>query len=518
MTPDSTLIPVEIPANVPSTAGMTTKVVKGSLWTLSGQILPLFVSVITTPFVIRMLGAEGYGVLILVGLIPTYFAFADFGMSLASTKFASEAYAAGDLEKEAQVVRTAALIAFLASLPVAALIFIFSATAAALFNVPEHLQPQAALALKISSATFVINFLNAVFNTPQLTRLRMDLNTFVNSGIRVFGTLAVPFVIYYGGGIVGAVTVLLITSVAVLIGHLIVSGRLLGELFGFSLDSKAFRPLLKFGGGLVISGIAAVLLVNLEKLVLTRMTSVETLAHYSVAFTFASMATLFSGAMLQSLIPAFSQLLAPDKRLQLESLFSRALRANVIGMLPVLTFLFVIARPLFTVWAGEEFGRESTLPFYILLGGLFFNILAYVPVSLIMASGRTDLLAKLYWIELFPYIGLIAVLTLKFGAAGAALAWSIRVIADAVLMGRLSKQTAGISFYIFKGKAAAFGVAIMMLLPPVIVSAATHDLSIWPFLLLPASIALYCLFAWKKFLDTDERLWLTNKFQLAFRS
>ncbi|MBK7801073.1 MAG: oligosaccharide flippase family protein [Chloracidobacterium sp.] len=119
---------------------MTTKVVKGSLWTLAGQVAPLGVSLFTTPFVIRLLGSEGYGVLILVGLIPTYFAFADFGMGIASTKFASEAYAAGDSEKEARTVRTAALIALIVSLPVAAAIFIFSNAAIAAFNVPAHLQ------------------------------------------------------------------------------------------------------------------------------------------------------------------------------------------------------------------------------------------------------------------------------------------------------------------------------------------------------------------------------------------
>jgi hypothetical protein len=32
----------------PSTAGMTTKVVKGSLWTLAGQVAPLAVSLVTT--------------------------------------------------------------------------------------------------------------------------------------------------------------------------------------------------------------------------------------------------------------------------------------------------------------------------------------------------------------------------------------------------------------------------------------------------------------------------------------
>ena len=43
----------------PSTAGMTTRVVKGSIWTLAGQVLPLFASLVTTPLIIRMLGSEG---------------------------------------------------------------------------------------------------------------------------------------------------------------------------------------------------------------------------------------------------------------------------------------------------------------------------------------------------------------------------------------------------------------------------------------------------------------------------
>src|SRR5690606_33735012 len=108
-------IKIEPAAVRPTMTGMTTRVVKGSLWILAGQVAPLAVFLLTTPFTIRLLGAEGYGVLILVGLIPTYLAFADFGMSMASTKFGSEAYAEGDEEKEARIVRTAALIALMSS-------------------------------------------------------------------------------------------------------------------------------------------------------------------------------------------------------------------------------------------------------------------------------------------------------------------------------------------------------------------------------------------------------------------
>ena len=232
--------------------------------------MPLGVSLFTTPFVIRLLGSEAYGVLVLVILIPSYFNFADFGMSLGSTKFGSEAYAKGSEKEEGEVVRTAALISFCASLPIAVLIFILSFSIVEWFKVPAHLQSEASLALKFTSIAFVLNFLSGIFNTPQLSRLRMDLNTLVNAGFRVIGLAATPIILYLGGGIAGALFSLMIASFLTLIGHLFISSRLLKELFRFSINRKIIRPLLKFGGALAISGIAAILLVNLEKLVLAR--------------------------------------------------------------------------------------------------------------------------------------------------------------------------------------------------------------------------------------------------------
>ena len=490
---------------------MTTRVVKGSLWTLAGQVAPLAVSLVATPFVIRMLGSEGYGVLILVGLIPTYLGFADMGMSIASTKFGSEAYAAGDAEREARTVRTAAVIALAAALPAAAAIAIFSGRIAVMFNVPEHLQAEASLALKVAAGTFVLNFLNAIFNTPQLARLRMDLNTLVTSGFRMAGIIATPIVIYLGGGILGAVTVLFMAALATLLGHLWVSGRLLPQLFDLSIDRNLIRPLLKFGGALAISGIAMVLLVNLEKLVLAKATTVATLAHYSLAFTLAIMATMFSQAMIQSLIPAFSQLLDPENREQLQALFSRSMRLIVIALIPTLAFLFVAAKPIFLYMGGEEFGRESTWPFRILLFGLLFNVLAYTPYSLLIASGRSDLFAKLYWAELLPYIGLIAILTTRYGAYGAAAAWSIRVIADASIIGWLANRSTGISFAAFKGNGLGFLLTALLFLPPVVIGAFLGEHYLWLLLAFPLSLAIYSLVIWNQFIEVAERSWISSR-------
>lgn len=491
---------------------MTTKVVKGSLWTMAGQVLPLIASFISIPFIIRFLGSEAYGVLVLVTLIPGYFIFADFGMNLASTKFGSEAYAEGARRREGEVVRTAALIAFLSSLPVAAGIFLFSFPIVAALKVPEYLQNQASAALKITAVTFVLTVLASVFNTPQLARLRMDLNTFINTGGRLLIPLAVPLILYFGGGIIEAVTVALIAGCFILAGHILVSGNLLKELYQITINRNLIKPLIKFGGGLALSGVAAILLVNLEKIFLSSLVSVKSLAYYSVAFTFASTAGMFSASMIQSLVPAFSQLLAPERRSQFDALFSRGIRVNLIWLLPAMMFLFVIARPFFTFWAGEEFGRESTLPFYILLSGLFFNILAFIPHSSITAFGRTDIFAKLYWIELVLYVFAVILLINSYGIIGAAAAWSLRVIVDAFIIIWLAKRIVGVSFNFFKH----FGslvIGFLLLLPPMIFAAVYDNFSLWLIILTPLSIILYSLLMWKTFVLPEEKEWLKNRLQ-----
>jgi len=377
-------------------------------------------------------------------------------------------------------------------------------------NVPAHLEDEATVALRIAAATFVINFLNMVFNTPQLTRLRMDLNTLVSAVPRILGAVATPLVIYYGGGIVGAVSVLLAASVLTLFGNIYISRGLLPELIGLSIDREAVRPLLKFGASLVLASIAAVFLLNVEKLILTRVTSVETLAHYSVAFTVANMVTLFTAAMAQSLIPAFSQLSQPAKNLQLTSLYSRSLKINVFGLLPSLVLLAVVAKPFFTLWAGEEFGRESPLPFYVLLVGLFFNLNAYIPWALILSQGRTDIFAKLYWIEIFPYIGATAYLTYQFGAVGAAAAWSARVIAESFIFVTYARRVAGVRFG-FLNYAGTFALGCLVLVPSLLFALLAGSLSLWLFVIIPLSFFAYAVLVWKTVIEPEEKGWVTER-------
>lgn len=506
MTADPTVSLPNSPPEPRPTAGMTTKVVKGSFWTLAGQVAPLGASLIATPFVIRFLGSAGYGVLILTALIPAYFNFADFGMGMASTKFGSEAFGNRDQEKEGLVIRTSAAIALLFSLPIALLIFAFSPSIVELFTVPRELLHEASLALRIASVTFVINFLNSIFNTPQLARLRMDLNTLVTSGFRVAGIVSTPVVIYLGGGVVGAVSVLLISSLLTFASHLYVSGGLLSGLIRSTLDRQLVKPLLIFGTGYASSAIAAVILGSTEKLVLARTASVKELAYYSVAFTIASMMTLLSGAMTQSLVPAFAQLQGSESALELSDLYARCIRLASIVFLPALVFVAIIARPFLTVWAGPEIGNAAVRPLDILLFGLVFNAVAYFPCAIIIASGRTKALAKLYWGEVVLYLPIVFFAVNAWGIIGAAVAWSVRVICDALCLFFLAKRVSRVSPEWRDRKSTI--VVLIVIFMPVIATRFFEISDVAAIAIYVVALASYIVIVWLRLLQDEERRWL----------
>jgi O-antigen/teichoic acid export membrane protein len=490
---------------------MTTKVVKGSIWTLIGQVAPFAVTFVSTPFVIRFLGSESYGVLLLIGLIPTYFMFADFGMGIASTKFASEAFGQGDRKKEAEIVWTATAVAALTALLVAVPLIFFSDQIIAQLNVPEHLREVASTGLKFSSGAFLVTIISLVINSPMLSRLRMDLSALTQAVPRILLAVMTPLILYLGFGIVGAVVWAFVVAFIGLAAVFLLSARLLPEFVRPQFNRAHLRPLLKFGGSWFIATIAAILLINLEKLFLTRMVSVRALAFYSVAFTFASMAMLFSAAMSQALIPAFSQMQTPEKNVHYRTLFARAIRLNLIWLLPTLTVMFVIARPFFTLWAGEEFGRESTLPFYILLVGLLFNIMAHIPHAAITAAGRTDIFARLYWVELLFYAVAAYLLISNFGIVGAAAAWTLRVLLDAFIIIYLAGKYADVGF---REQTDVKGLVLCVLaLIPAIVVAAINSYSLFLIALVPVGLAAYAALVWRMFVDADEKRWFAEKYR-----
>jgi O-antigen/teichoic acid export membrane protein len=63
----------------------------------------------------------------------------------------------------------------------------------------------------------------------------------------------------------------------------------------------------------------------------------------------------------------------------------------------------------------------------------FVNVLAYMPHAVLVVRGRTDALAKAYWIELAFFAVAALVLTKLFGIVGASFGLGLRAVFDTFL-------------------------------------------------------------------------------------
>ncbi len=445
--------------------GLTTGVARGALLSFGGQMLMMLATLVATPWTIRLLGPERYGVLALMHVLVGYLAFADLGMGTASTRFGAMAHEQGDEEGEAAAIWSSLMLALVPATLVGAALFALARPLVVQgLRLPPSLHEAGIFCVRLAAIGFMGRNASGVLNTAALVRLRVELLVSVASGSAILQIVLVPVVLYLGAGLKGAAIVIACVAILNSLMHAVISMKLLPALRRPIVRSDLLKALARFGGALVVSTIAETALTNSEKLLIPRYASVQALAHYSVAFTLAFMMTAVPTAMLQMLMPALSRMHANDDRPGLEQLYRRALHGMLYWGLPAVLFVSVVARPFLTLWAGPEYGRESALPFFLLIGGVLVEILSFPSYGLLIAYGRTDLVARCNVLLLLPYLIVAVVLIHYFGAAGAAVAWSLRTCAGTVLFAWYAGRESGFRFPLLPDRRGSFAMSIAVLI------------------------------------------------------
>jgi O-antigen/teichoic acid export membrane protein len=94
----------------------------------------------------------------------------------------------------------------------------------------------------------------------------------------------------------------------------------------------------------------------------------------------------------------------------------------------------LLAYPVLSIWLNPDFAKQSLLIVMILAFGIWLNSMAQVPFTFLHANADTKLTAILHIIELVIYLFALYYLVYLFGLVGAALAWTLRVGIDLMLL------------------------------------------------------------------------------------
>jgi O-antigen/teichoic acid export membrane protein len=210
-------------------------------------------------------------------------------------------------------------------------------------------------------------------------------------------------------------------------------------------SSSEARALLGMGLPFALAGVFAALLGDFEKLAIGWARSVEDFTYYSVPFNATLRLSVFAVALASVLAPRLSAVALEEGAAAAAAMARRANRISCGGMVLLVAPLIALAPELLRLWLGAAFAERSTLPARILLVALIPRTLGSVAESVLRARARPVTFTVLYAAELPLHLTSVYLFVRAWGIVGAAVAWSLRVAADAVAQRRLASRALGAS-------------------------------------------------------------------------
>jgi len=495
-----------VPAGVSSLTGGRL-LVRNTLLSIAGEVAPLALGLIAIPILVRELGVDRYGVLTLSYLIIGYLGLFDLGLGTAATQQISDALGAGDTERIPAIFWTSMILMFVLGVCAAAIIAGTSRWLVyGVLNIPAPMRTESVGVFLLLGASLPFVLSGSCSSGALAAFQRFDLMTAVGAATRVYLFTAPLVVLIFSHNLIWIVAVLVAGRLATWAVGLILCLRIVPGLAANVWPSrKVILPLISFGGWVTVSGITGPLMVNLDRFVIGSMLSIAAVAWYSVPYQIVNKLPILSRAMAGVLFPAFSATVRTDSG-RAAILFERASRYALLALFPGVLVLFLFSREVLTLFFGANFADQGTAAMRLLLIGVFMNGLALIPYGMVQGANRPDLTAKFHLAEVPVYFAALFLLLPRYGVAGAAIAWSVRLTLDA---GALFTA----SVILLPATKAVIG---RMACLAAIASAVVVCGSMLPglegrIIYMAVALAIYAVIGWYRLLDRAERVMLIHE-------
>lgn len=230
--------------------------------------------------------------------------------------------------------------------------------------------------------------------------------------------------------IFGLVVGRLITAI---VAYWIGLGRFRLSILCFNFET--FKELIGFGGWITVSNIISPIMVYFDRFVLSHIIGANGVAFYSLPSEVVTRILIIPMAITKVIFPKLS-----SNHINAESETKLAQRLIVTISVFVAIFVFFMAEKIFLLWVGSKYLGTAVTVLKILMIGFVFNSLAQIPFAKIQAAGHSKVTASIHFFEVIPYLICLYLLVIKFSIIGAAVAWSLRVFFDYVILEFFSKK------------------------------------------------------------------------------
>jgi O-antigen/teichoic acid export membrane protein len=200
-------------------------------------------------------------------------------------------------------------------------------------------------------------------------------------------------------------------------------------------QKQLLKGIWRFSAGMSGISILAVILTQLDKIILSKILSLEMFGYYVLASVVAmSLSRLFIPVFL-SIYPRFTQLVSINDQDGLRRLYHKGCQFMSVLILPVAIVIALFSYEIILLWTQNPATAERThLLVSLLICGTALNGLMNLPYALQLAFGWTSLSLFKNIISMILFVPLIIYMTNHYGVTGAAIAWFALNTSDIVFV------------------------------------------------------------------------------------
>lgn len=394
-----------------------------------GQSWIALMGVVFLPLYINFLGIEAYGLVGLYVTVQALFFLLDFGMTPTLSREMSRCGPTGSTDTIRSVLRTMEYVSIATTVVCAAVIWYLSGwVAKSWIHVKELPLDQAGDAIALMGVAAGLRLTEGLYRGAMIGLQRQVA---LNSLSSILATLrwagGVGVMAWWSPTIAAfflwqaAVSLLTV----IVLAHAVYRGLpITSSATRFSIHLLSDR--ITFSSGMMVNAVLALLLTQLDKVLLSRILSLEAFGYYTLAATVASLILQLVTPISQAYYPQLARQLASSDMTGLKSSYRQSYQLVCSAVFPLGLLLAFYGDSILFLWTGSEVLGGNVYPFLMLLAiGNTLHGTMFMPNMLRLAYGWSWYAVKLNSVAVLVLVPAILWATPLYGAVGAAWVWLI---------------------------------------------------------------------------------------------
>jgi O-antigen/teichoic acid export membrane protein len=396
----------------------------------AGSLLQALMALLFIPLYIKFLGIEAYGLIGLFMTMQALFMLLDMGLGATVNREMARLSVLSDKAQEMRdLVRSLEVIYWCIAILIGIAVMALSSFIAGYWVKPKQLSPevirQAILIMGLAIAfQWPVSFYSGGLMGLQRQVLLNVVNTVV-AAIRWCGAVLVLWLVS------PTIYAFFLWQILVSLLHVFLTSLFLWRSLPETGKRSAFQGKIIFGiwrfaAGMSGITVLATLLTQTDKIILSKMLSLEMFGYYTLAGMIAMTLYRLIGPVFLAVYPRFTQLVELNDQEALKQLYHKACQLMSVLILPATAVIAFFSYEILLLWTGNPATAENTyILVSVLIIGTAFNGLMNMPYALQLAHGWTKLGFYVNLVSVILLVPLIMFMAWKYGAIGASFVWVI---------------------------------------------------------------------------------------------